>query len=480
MGGEFSICTEVFPFDTYTGNGQLNAVAEIKRFLERFHADPNFQTLLRQDPARAILRHNLAVEPEVIRPLWDTDLQDAIRKQPASNPEFISPAVRSYTEFHHALVKRRDRIRAQSAPGEKRWRHWRARQLARTDSELGLNMSKQIIHAPFAIELCNGCSVGCRFCGISAPRLSDIFFYTEQNRTLWKETLRALKQIAGPASENGFCYWATDPLDNPDYEKFLLDFYEVMGSFPQTTTALPLKNPSRTRTMLKMTEGQINRFSILSLKMLDRVHQEFSAQELLNTELLLLNPESRVIKANAGRFRDQSLKNRSGPSTIACVSGFLINMVERKVKLVTPCPANDQWPLGYMVLGESRFDGGKEMSHILECMISKQMRDVLTEEDRIAIRSDLNYRHINGGFALSSRFHQKNCRNSTMETYLQQLGDALQKGTHSAGGLALVLFYSHGIPHETTMALLNKLFQEGCLQEPVANKNSINKEKANV
>ena len=418
------IRTEVFPFDTSNSNDQLNSIAEIKRFLERFHADPNFQTPIKQDPG--------------------------------------------YTAFHHALLKRRDRIREQCAPREKRWRNWRARQLARTDSELGINMSKQIIHAPFAIELCNGCSVGCSFCGISAPRLSDIFSYTEQNRTLWKETLQALKQIAGPASENGFCYWATDPLDNPDYEKFLLDFSEVMGSFPQTTTALPLKNPSRTRALLKMTEGQINRFSILSLKMLDRVHQEFSARELLNTELLLLNPESWLIKANAGRFRDQSLKNPSGPSTIACVSGFLINMVDRKVKLITPCPANDQWPLGYMVLDESRFEDGKDISHILEHMISKHMREGLCEEDRVAIRSDLNYRHIDGGFALSSRFHQKNCRNASMETYLKQLGDALQKGTRLAGELALVLFYSHGIPHETTMALLNRLFQDGCLQEPVA------------
>jgi len=35
------------------------------------------------------------------------------------------------------------------------------------------------------------------------------------------------------AAGRGFCYWGTDPMDNPDYEKFCLDFHEVLGIFPK-------------------------------------------------------------------------------------------------------------------------------------------------------------------------------------------------------------------------------------------------------
>ena len=45
--------------------------------------------------------------------------------------------------------------------------------------------------------------------------------------------------------------------------------------------------------------------------------------------------------------------------TIACVSGFLFNMVERNVRLISPCNASERWPLGYRIYDEGTFTDGE-------------------------------------------------------------------------------------------------------------------------
>src|SRR5205814_8046857 len=107
------------------------------------------------------------------------------------------------------------------------------------------------------------------FCGVSAGRKGADFLYTPDNARLWRDVLAVLRRVVGPAAATGFCYWATDPLDNPDYERFALDVAEICGRFPQTTTAQPLKDPERTRALLALSVAHgctINRFSILTLR----------------------------------------------------------------------------------------------------------------------------------------------------------------------------------------------------------------------
>ncbi|MCW5315509.1 radical SAM family RiPP maturation amino acid epimerase [Nostoc sp. KVJ3] len=216
---------------------------------------------------------------------------------------------------------------------------WRLRQIRRTFSEFGFEKADSIVHAPFAIELSKGCSVGCWFCGVAAQRLEGIFYYSQENASLWRGVLEVLKEVIGPGASQGFCYWATDPLDNPDYEHFLIDFHTILGNFPQTTTASAMRNPQRTKNLLKLSKeknGIVERFSLLTLKEFDKVHQEFSAEELMSVELICQNDEALGAKAYAGRAREERFRKRieasnhfdstadSGVSeTIACVSGFI-------------------------------------------------------------------------------------------------------------------------------------------------------------
>lgn len=90
----------------------------------------------------------------------------------------------------------------------------------------------------------------CWFCGVGAEKLTGWSHYIPENAKLWQDTLDVCRDVIGDTVCNGFCYWASDPLDNPDYPKFIEDFRNTYGRYPQTTTAIPLRNEEITRQAL--------------------------------------------------------------------------------------------------------------------------------------------------------------------------------------------------------------------------------------
>jgi hypothetical protein len=122
--------------------------------------------------------------------------------------------------------------------------------------------------------------VGCWFCGVAAPKFDSTLKYTAQNGQLWRECLGVLAEVYGISARSAFLYWATDPLDNPDYEHFLTDFYDVFGVCPQTTTAQGQKDIERTRRVIQLAHSlgsPVDRFSIIALNSLYRVHPRGTA-----------------------------------------------------------------------------------------------------------------------------------------------------------------------------------------------------------
>ena len=63
-----------------------------------------------------------------------------------------------------------------------------------------------------------------------------------ENARLWRAILDHWVDLFGTAAQTGFCYWATDPADNPDYPRFIEDYHAATGNLPQTTTAAPLRD----------------------------------------------------------------------------------------------------------------------------------------------------------------------------------------------------------------------------------------------
>ncbi|MFN6565492.1 MAG: radical SAM family RiPP maturation amino acid epimerase [Nostoc sp. ChiSLP01] len=443
---------------------KLLNLSHTKRFIERYHADPNFREQVSRDPYRAIIDYNIKADPEEIKALCDTEFSKE-NEDKFSDSNFL----RSYWELAEKIRPQRIRSIANN-PANSQFKAWRSRQIARTESQFIKPVHDSIIHAPVCFELNKGCSVGCWFCGVAAPRLSDIFFYTPENAQLWREVLELIKELLGEAAGAGFCYWATDPLDNPDYEKFCSDFYEVLGMFPQTTTAQPLKDPSRTRSLLKLAGEKgcpLDRFSILSLKMFNQVHEEFSAEELAFVKLALQNEGSNTTKAEAGRTRKRNLKKAEKDSkipyqgTIACVTGFLFNMVDRSVKLISPCNASDRWPLGYIVYDEGTFSDANQLKILLERMISENMPLRVRQYELMSFRSDLKYESLPDGFQLSTNLKTFRFR---YDSYLNELGEIIHNGGKTAQEIASI-FDICGVLPAYIFHNLNLMLEKGVLDD---------------
>jgi radical SAM family RiPP maturation amino acid epimerase len=450
-------------------------VAKTKRLLERWMVDTEFRRALAADPAAAVARWALDVDPEELRFLWDEEFH----KRMLGRAEWTAPQpAQQYRAWMGEKVLFRERLRRElCVPHDPRHRAWRQRQVDRCLGHLGPSAHENIIHAPFAIELSEGCSVGCWFCGVSAERKKTDFLYTEDNRRLWREVLTVLRRTVGPAAANGFLYWATDPLDNPDYEKLALDFAHICGKFPQTTTAQPQKDPERVRALLRLSAEHgcdINRFSILSLAIFEKVMQAFTAEELLHCELVVQNREATTIQSNSGRARGAAQLARraeakeldpgwrEAPGTIACVSGFLMNMVRKSVRLVTPCPSSDAWPNGYWVLEEGHFTDGEDLAVLLDGMMERHMRVTLRAGDRARLRPDLEVAPTADGVAL--RAFGSIVTLSDLP-YIHPVIDALAAGDQTAGEIVVGLEDRLGWPAEEIMSFLNGLFDQGLLDE---------------
>ncbi len=141
------------------------------------------------DPYQAVVYYNLNINSQDIKALWDEALaqRDAGKPAPLS-VEYVQEFYRKIKcEMFHAIVASR----------KPRFKAWRERQIARASSQMYKSVHDDIPHLTMAFELSKGCSVGCWFCSVCAPRLGDIFTYRQENAKLWREVLELLKDIHG-------------------------------------------------------------------------------------------------------------------------------------------------------------------------------------------------------------------------------------------------------------------------------------------
>ncbi len=224
---------------------RLHPIAHLKRFWERYEADASFRAACKADIQQAVTRDELDVDPDVMALWTDPDAS------PALAPEDVGD-IALYRAYQEAVGEMLDLCFVDDESYRPAYSKWRQRQMMRLAFEEGKRRAQMAGHAPFAVELSQGCSVGCWFCCVAAQRLEKTFAYTPDNACLWKGVLHALNYMFGLAegAQHGFCYWATDPLDNPDYERFIDDYRDTMGQLPQTTTAVAMRDVTRTRALL--------------------------------------------------------------------------------------------------------------------------------------------------------------------------------------------------------------------------------------
>ena len=446
----------------------------LKRFLELWTIDGSFQERYRRDPEAGIAETGLPLTRELLAPFVDNDVARAYNQALREGNTGSWPlAVRRYKAFYQEKRRHRRQIRREAQATDPRIAAWRARQINRCVGTLGRAKADALVHAPAALELSKGCSVGCWFCGVAAQRLETTWPHTPENREVWRWTLGVLREVLGEAARHAFCYWATDPLDNPEYEEFLEDFHQVLGRWPQTTTALAGRDLERTRRLLRRGRehgAEVDRFSVLSLKTLRRLHEFFPPEELVAVECLPQNPEAQehYLKAQAGRARQHAdhPARRTVPaeeaSTIACVSGFLLNMPDRSVRLVTPCQADDRFPLGFWTLEEGRFETGEDLRALLRGMVDRHMASRLDLDRPLRLRRDLRWSARDGTLTLHSRTLDVHFRH---QEHLDDLARRLAGGADTGFELASQRERDFGIPQPETCWFLLDMFHKGLLDE---------------
>lgn len=378
---------------------------EIKRFLEKWTSDDNYKASFAKNPNALLDEEGFSFPKEAVLPIIG---------MPA--PELLHDGVLSYDRFIQKKLKHREQLRFSGTPLNTTFRLWRQRQMHRTLFELGDASAIGIVHPPYAFELTKGCTVGCWFCGISAEAFEGYWPF-KQNETLWRAMLRILSSKLGKRSAStGFCYWATDPLDNPDYERFLDTFWEELGYFPQTTTAQAHRDIPRTRALLELSQkrnGFVDRFSLVTRKAMHLIHAAFTPDELENVELITQFNSESAGKAIAGRARElvetRSQEGKSLPkgvkedndSTIACVSGFIISPMEEKIVLISPCRGSIT-EKGYYEYKEATFTDAASFKAGITSLIHN-MKIALELSDRITLSPFISIEEDNGTLHVSYR-----------------------------------------------------------------------------
>lgn len=356
--------------------GQRELIAQIKRLVELLAADPGLAPALGQTPGqgrRALAGRGLELDAAQLSPLW----RDGFNPWPKAH----TPLLALWDRWLRSHAAHRARLRA-IAGLPPALAAWRDRQMARCALELG-PFANRLDYPVLAFELSKGCSIGCWFCALEAPRLSAVFRRDDRGAKLWRETLAACAEVLGPAAlANAPCYWASEPADNPDYPDLLADLAALAGRPGPTTTAAATGDIGWTRALLAIYDGRPGlRFSVLSLEMLAAIHAAFSPLELLLVDCLAQNEASAIPKSRSGRARrggrwlavrqaaEARLAGRATDprrETTACLAGFKLNMAEQTIELLSPCAASDRWPRGYRLHAEGSFATAEDVGRFIK------------------------------------------------------------------------------------------------------------------
>ena len=357
--------------------------AGFKRFMDCFAADDEFRAAASSSPSCAAAAAGITLDDP-------QGALDAVRGI-FFREEAASPAAQHYL---HAAAERRQAqmdhlsflMSAQAYASEKLF-SYEALTLSRCRTECRLlRENTQVIYFPMAVELSGGCSVQCPFCGFSAPKHSGDFLYTSENAALFLDVIRASYERFGPITGACPLYFATEPFDNPDYERFMLDIRAVTGTFPQTTTAVAEKDPERLRAWIArlgpaaLRETAALRISIRSRAQFRKICALYSPEETADVELVANNPESVHSFSRSGRAAGYSGERRALDYSICCVSGIKVSMTKKTAAFIQPELPGTEHPLGYGVLEERSFRDGAEFSVILDDYLRSYVHDRLPRD----------------------------------------------------------------------------------------------------
>ena len=483
---------------------EIRILAEVKRFFECYQGDRRFRAAadagqLTGEQRRMLKDIGVTFEPEAMELLW---------KQPGllgRLPELVS----SYASFEDAPSD----IHAALAPyPEMRrwlaWRHrgdriqmiqklqvtarptlspeytaWRARRVAAVRNELGA-FGWSLDHPCHAVEMAVGCSVGCGFCAFDAGKLQTVFDLAQPgNRELVRGVAAGMTEVLGWPAAHGMLYWSTEPHDNPHYVKLLGLWQEMTGAMLCTATARAGEDWVRELIDYYSTGPvQWPRVSVLSRGMMRRLHKAFTPMEMRDTTLLMQQKDGEALRAKVPGGRERMLRQLVGADdlrnvdfenlpegfeppqgSIACISGFLVNMVNRTVKLISPCYTTMEYSYGYRVFDEATFDDGPEgFEAALKRIIGRSMVVRAYPEMPVRWRDDLKVVPQRDGFTLLSPTTRRDFRKGEVHLRTAEL---VGRGDLTYEQVFDTLSDNPKVGPMLAMSMLDPLFKRGYLCE---------------
>jgi hypothetical protein len=135
-------------------------------------------------------------------------------------------------------------------------------------------------------------------------------------------------------------------------------------------------------------------------------------------------------------------------------------MVDKSVKLISPCIASDRWTEGYRIHAERTFSDVRDLGIVLEDIIS-HLQITITPKQPIRFRPDLKYESLPDGFQVSTKFKTLKFRNGA---FASELGAIIHHSDKTAEEIAAV-FDAWNIPQDKVFQVLNQLFASGILDE---------------
>jgi radical SAM family RiPP maturation amino acid epimerase len=450
---------EAFDLDKDT----LRQLSHSKRFLERWIADESFKNGLLSGELSLTDAQALCgceIDVETLQPVFHPDFY-AFRPEAS---EAGWPLTHLWDQHLGRLLRIRDAIPAHGSSSglTPEFDVWRNRNMNRASLQLDV-AAGGITHPPVAFELSSGCSVGCWFCGISAEKFRGHASLADGGDVEWQKTVEAVQSIVGKGIQCGFCYWATDPLDNPEYLGFLEIYERVTGCIPQTTTAIALRNVELTRSVLRLwnhRKSTPNRFSVMTKRQLLEIHETFTPEELFGCEIVLQTGSAgAVTKFAAGRnFEKLSNKEAALAGSIACVTGFLINIVEKTIKLISPTMPSKEWPNGYIVFASETYRNAEHLKEVLDGMIGTSVRAHMAGSRPVRIADGGIYDRKRDAEAIMFR------RIEISNEFIRFAGDHLVDGRSTPLSITGSCI-KQGIEPLVAIAALEKMWQEGVLAQ---------------
>ncbi|MDR1885703.1 MAG: hypothetical protein LBQ56_05460, partial [Synergistaceae bacterium] len=267
----------------------------------------------------------------------------------------------------------------------------------------------------------------------------------------------------------------TEPHDNPNYLDFIKDYKKITGYATCTSTAVPL-DAEWLRSLIRFYREESQpwpRLSVLTKQMMYKIHDTYTPDELRDVELLMQMREHSREKVSGGRIlaEHKGMREREAGTylegvvpqgSIACVSGFLINMVRRDIRIVSPCYTSEKWKYGYRVFDQAEFKDARDFPDAMRDLMARNMPTTPPRDAHARFRDDLVYRPTEDGFDLISPNQVHHFSGRDLHGVL---GGLVARGDLTYGKLDDELAATDGVNPLLAGMAVNHLFDGGFMDE---------------